>query len=169
MTIIGWNAFSGCTSLTDVYYTGSATQWSEIFIWYRGNDALKNATIHYNAKDIGIGITLTDENGDNVDGNGRTGEKDVFQDGAEFKASFDAVDPDASSGLVAASVFIIFYDADGLMVSLESTEIDLSDPLNLLFTLDLRIPEGAKTLKFIMLGDNLEPLRAARLIQSSAA
>ena len=173
VSYIGWDAFSACASLTDVYYAGSATQWSEILIsdYRNGNDALKNATIHYNAKDIGVGITLTDENGETVGGNGQTEEtkKDAFQDGAEFTASFGAVDPDASSGLVAASVFIIFYDKDGLMVSLESTEIDLSDPFNLMFVLDLRIPEGAKTLKILMLGDHLEPLRAARMIESSAA
>ena len=109
-----------------------------------------------------------------MDGNGRTGEteetkKDAFQDGAKFTADFTAVDFDASRELVTASVFIIFYDADGLMVSLESKEIDLSDPWNLLFTLDILLPEGAKTLKFIMLGDNLEPLRAAKLYEPPAA
>ena len=173
---INEGAFYGCESLTDVYYGGSATQWSEIRISYveNGNDALKNATVHYNSQDVGVGITLTDEKGNAVDGNGQTGDteetrKNAFQDGAEFTASFDAVDPAASSGLIAASVFIVFYDKDGLMVSLESREIDLSDPLNLLFTLDLRIPEGAKTLKILMLGDNLEPLRAVRMIGSSAA
>ena len=44
----------------------------------------------------------------------------------------------------------------------------MSDPWNLMFVLNIRIPEGAKTLKFLMLGDNLEPLRAVRLIESSA-
>ena len=172
VTFIGQGAFADCKSLTDIYYDGSATQWSEIHIINDSNDALKSATIHYNAKDVGVGITLTDESGKIVDANGQTGEttkKDAFQDGAEFTASFAAVDPDAvtSGGLVTANIFLIFYDSDGLMVSLEAREIDLSDPFNLMFVLELRIPEGAKTLKFLMLGDNLEPLRAQRLIEKS--
>lgn len=41
-------AFDNCTALTDVYYTGTAEQWSLISIGLNGNDYLKNATIHYN-------------------------------------------------------------------------------------------------------------------------
>ena len=175
VTNIFGEAFRDCKSLKDVYYNGSAAQWKEINI-FRENDALKNATIHYNEQDVGVGITLTDKNGDTVDATGHTGEreetkKDVFQDGAEFTASFTAADPDAvkSSELVTANVFLIFYDKGGLMVSLESREINLSDPLNLMFVLELRIPEGAKTLKFLILSDSFEPLRVARMIESSAA
>ena len=175
VTSIDSIAFRDCASLTDVYYRGSATQWSEI-CFYGDNSALKNATIHYNAKDIGIGITLTDKNGKTVDANGQTGEteetkKDAFQGGAEFQAQFDALNPDAvkSSELFTASVFVIFYDKDGLMLSLQQWEINLSDLLNIFFTQIVSVPEGAKTLKFLMLGDNLEPLRAARMIESSAA
>ena len=40
-------AFDGCKALTDVYYAGSAEEWAEISISSYGNDALKNATIHY--------------------------------------------------------------------------------------------------------------------------
>ena len=41
-------AFTDCSSLTDVYYKGTKTQWEQISIQYF-NDPLKNATIHYNA------------------------------------------------------------------------------------------------------------------------
>ena len=173
MTSISNYAFYYCQSLTDVYYDGSATQWSEIRISY-GNDALKSATFRYNAQDVGVGITLTDESGEIVDGNGQTGEKedekkDAFQDGAEFTASFAAADRNAvtSSGLFTANVFVIFYDRDGLMLSLQQWEINLSDLLNIFFTQTVSVPEGAKTLKFLILGDSFEPLRAARLIEKS--
>lgn len=47
VTSIEYGAFSGCTSLTDVYYTGTEEQWNEINI-EGDNEALLNATIHYN-------------------------------------------------------------------------------------------------------------------------
>ncbi|MBR6917296.1 MAG: leucine-rich repeat protein [Clostridia bacterium] len=44
---IGSEAFSECSSLTDVYYTGSEADWNKISIEI-GNDSLTDATIHYN-------------------------------------------------------------------------------------------------------------------------
>lgn len=44
---ISGDAFSGCDSLTDVYYSGSKTDWSKINI-DKNNDTLINANIHYN-------------------------------------------------------------------------------------------------------------------------
>ncbi len=43
---IGSYAFADCTSLTDVYYTGTQEDWEKIAI-YSNNTYLKNATIHY--------------------------------------------------------------------------------------------------------------------------
>jgi len=43
------NAFSGCNSLTDVYYAGSEEEWKGVTIYLYGNDELKKATIHYNS------------------------------------------------------------------------------------------------------------------------
>ena len=48
MTSIGDEAFYECTSLKDVYYTGSEVQWKKISIGDY-NDPLKNAVIHYNS------------------------------------------------------------------------------------------------------------------------
>ena len=48
VTTISTQAFYGCNSLTDVYYSGSESQWNEITI-YDGSDCLLNATIHYNS------------------------------------------------------------------------------------------------------------------------
>ena len=47
VTSIGDGAFLDCQSLTDVYYTGTEEQWNAINIAW-GNEALLNATIHYN-------------------------------------------------------------------------------------------------------------------------
>ena len=47
ITSIDSYAFSGC-GITDVYYTGTQTQWNLIDIIPNGNDAITNATIHYN-------------------------------------------------------------------------------------------------------------------------
>ena len=47
ITSIGQNTFMDCTSLTDVYYSGSKTEWENIDIDERENDPLLHATIHY--------------------------------------------------------------------------------------------------------------------------
>ena len=47
VTSIGYDAFSNCKSLTNVYFTGTEEAWNGITI-DDGNDALKNANIHYN-------------------------------------------------------------------------------------------------------------------------
>ena len=49
VTSIGWGAFSGCENLTDVYYSGTEAQWNSISIGNNNNQALTNATIHYNS------------------------------------------------------------------------------------------------------------------------
>ena len=49
VTSIDKQAFSNCTSLKDVYYAGSESDWENIAI-DSGNDTLKSATIHYNSK-----------------------------------------------------------------------------------------------------------------------
>ncbi len=46
VTIIGTSAFIGCSSLADVFYTGSEKQWGEIEIGFF-NDALATATVHF--------------------------------------------------------------------------------------------------------------------------
>jgi hypothetical protein len=47
VTSIGYKAFSGCSSLAEVYYNGSAAEWNSIYIHYYDNDPLKNATRYY--------------------------------------------------------------------------------------------------------------------------
>ena len=47
---IGEDAFFGCSILRDVYYSGTKEEWDKISI-DKGNDCLKNATIHYNYVD----------------------------------------------------------------------------------------------------------------------
>ena len=50
VTSIGDRAFDSCTALKDIYYAGTAEEWSKIEIdnSYGCNDYLLNATIHYN-------------------------------------------------------------------------------------------------------------------------
>ena len=47
VTSIGWDAFRGCTGLTNIYYTGTEAEWKAI---EKGIDWNRNAgdyTIHY--------------------------------------------------------------------------------------------------------------------------
>ena len=46
VTTIGWGAFDGCKSLTDVYYIGTASDWAKITIG-DSNEPLTRATLHY--------------------------------------------------------------------------------------------------------------------------
>ena len=48
ITTIYYGAFGECPSLTDVYYSGTAEQWSSISVEGE-NDTLLNANIHYNS------------------------------------------------------------------------------------------------------------------------
>jgi hypothetical protein len=47
VTTIGGGAFDDCSSLKDVYYTGSEEEWKVITIG-SNNSYLTNATKHYN-------------------------------------------------------------------------------------------------------------------------
>lgn len=48
VTSIGTGVFSGCTALTDVYYTGAQAQWDQIRT-PKGEDVLGSAELHCNA------------------------------------------------------------------------------------------------------------------------
>ena len=49
VTSINRYAFYNCSALKDVYYAGSAEDWAKVSVNSTGNDAIKNATIHYNS------------------------------------------------------------------------------------------------------------------------
>lgn len=49
MNTISGYVSSGCTALTDVYYTGTEADWANITLNENGNDVLLNATMHYEA------------------------------------------------------------------------------------------------------------------------
>ena len=72
----------------------------------------------------------------------------------------DAADPEAFRTAIA---FYAVYDADGLMVHLQTWEIDVSDPRNIRFMGNVRIPAGVAVseIKIMVLSDELTPLQAA--------
>ncbi|MCR4586022.1 MAG: leucine-rich repeat protein, partial [Lachnospiraceae bacterium] len=53
------DAFNGCTSLTDVYYSGTEEDWKKINIQGSGNDLLLGADIHF--KVLVTGVNLSSE------------------------------------------------------------------------------------------------------------
>lgn len=61
---------------------------------------------------------------------------------------------------VTASVFCVVYDADGLMVSLQQWEADVSDPWNIRMSGETEIPPGVTVsrIKVIVLSDELTPM-----------
>ena len=60
LTSINSLSFDKCTALKYVFYTGDETSWSKINI-KAGNNAFKNATIHYNATDHSYEYTVITE------------------------------------------------------------------------------------------------------------
>ena len=48
---IGYYAFCDCSSLTEVYYKGTAEEWMNISIDPSGNSYLTNATRYYYSKE----------------------------------------------------------------------------------------------------------------------
>ncbi len=58
VTSIGYNAFGWRNALTDVYYSGSRSEWNSITIG-KYNDGLLNATIHYGKFDSITPVMLT--------------------------------------------------------------------------------------------------------------
>ena len=58
---IGRKAFSSCTSLTDVYYSGLSEEWETVTI-LTGNEALENATMHF-AEALKCNVTFVDYDG----------------------------------------------------------------------------------------------------------
>ncbi|MDD6094259.1 MAG: leucine-rich repeat protein [Clostridia bacterium] len=48
ITRIVGGVFSGCTGLTDVYYTGTEEEWNGVYIEDYENDSFINATVHFN-------------------------------------------------------------------------------------------------------------------------
>lgn len=47
---IQFDTFSGCNSLTDVYFGGSSMEWANVKVNPNGNSVLENVTVHYGYK-----------------------------------------------------------------------------------------------------------------------
>ena len=175
VTTIGVRAFAYCFALTDISYGGTAAQWNELCD-KTGTGLSDSVTVACAENDIGIGVTLTADD-KIIDANGETMEKirggeykkkNAFVEGASITAKVDVADSDAVANyeFVTANLFVIFYDANGYMLVLQQSEIDLSDPFSIAKELTFVIPTGAKTLKILILSDELVPLRGARMIES---
>lgn len=108
VTSIGSNTFISCTALTDVYYSGSETEWKNIDINQHGNDALKNARIHYN-------YVITDP--------------DTYAISNIQAASGDVELTVISNKPVSGEQIVIaaYYDADGALLDLETQPITYSE------------------------------------------
>ncbi|MBQ4569142.1 MAG: leucine-rich repeat protein [Ruminococcus sp.] len=62
VTSVEERAFYGCAELDDVYYGGTSTEWATITI-AAYNEPLTTATIHYNSKNVPLGLEYTVANG----------------------------------------------------------------------------------------------------------
>ena len=89
---VGEYAFEGCSKLSDVYYTGSKTQWDRIAI-EEYNDPLKNAAIHFNSgKPVVQSVSVSDIT---VNYKDSVALKPTVtaDDGVKTTAEFDSSDP----------------------------------------------------------------------------
>lgn len=61
---IGRRAFNNCTALTDVYYDGTGDEWNNNVSISAGNDAIENATKHFNESAVeSFTVTFVDYDG----------------------------------------------------------------------------------------------------------
>ena len=81
----------------------------------------------------------------------------------DLEGKFTVADAENPDAFRTATAFCVLYDSDGLMVHLQSWEVDVSDTRNIRFTGSVRIPEGTQVseIKIIVLSDELVPLQAA--------
>ncbi len=122
--------FQYCSSLTDVYYTGTEQQWRNIDIDNYGNynNPLINATIHYNskmpeqtpvptAKPIGETV-LVGKYEENI-----TLETNVHNNKIEFTATAlsDIGIPEEMD------IYVAQYDANGTMTGIKKAESGFTD------------------------------------------
>ena len=92
--------------------------------------------------------------------------------GTELIVSPDPVLPDPAdpanpaAAFRTATVFCVVYDHAGMMVHLQSWDVDLSDPERVRMTGRIRIPEGVSVgeIRVIVLSENLVPLEAAEIL-----
>ena len=173
VAVIKANTFKGCMALSDIWYAGSKAEWQEILIAdvsldengkadgmilkenNHETDAFPNITIHYGREDVGLSVHFRNAGGESVANldNQRTIRPDI-----------SLVDPDAPGGMEIVNLFLAFYDENDMMVSLESWEVDISNPLNIVWLQTLEIPDEAESMTVMVLSDELAPLRAARML-----
>ena len=65
-----------------------------------------------------------------------------------------------------ASVFCAVYDRNGMMAHLQVWDMDVSDPLNIAMSGNIRIPENVSVgeIRVFVLSENLVPLRAPGIL-----
>ena len=99
------------------------------------------------------------------DSSGKAVTMDDLRDGAEIAPEVTVAQAVPESELKTADIFLVIYDSQGMMIDLQSWEVDLSNPLSFIQT--HAIPQGrdASYVKFIMLSSNLTPLTAAQALQ----
>ena len=113
VTYIGDSAFYRCPSLTDVYYGGSEAQWAQISIgsW---NDALTNATIHFDYADHTPG---------DINGDGKVNSRDAtrlfqFLAGWEVEVDENALDVNGDGKVNNRDATLLFQYLAGWNVEL---------------------------------------------------
>ena len=148
------NMFSVCTSL--VGGNGTKFNASHTDKEYARIDA-PDAPGYFTAKSS-VTYAVEDESGE------ASAVTDISQvaPGSEL-----VIKPDAPSGdFQTASVFCAVYDRQGAMVRLQVWDVDLSDPLNVMMTGRIQIPENVEVgeIRVFVLSENLVPLRSAGIL-----
>ena len=155
--------FRGCASLVG----GAGTSYDDsIYDWAYASDAIysridnpPDAPGYFTLKEpnrppVTLTLTLRDSSGEAVS-------MDDLRESVEIKPEVTIADAE----LKTADIFLVIYDSTGMMVSLQSWEVDLSKPLSFIRTTP--IPQGvdASYVKFIMLSSSLTPLVAAQALE----
>ena len=84
----------------------------------------------------------------------------------DLSGSLTVIDTENRTVLETATAFCAVYDEQGMMVYLQSWELDVTDAQNICFTGSVHIPRGVSVseIKIMVLSDNLVPLQAAGIL-----
>ena len=99
------------------------------------------------------------------DSSGKAVTMDDMRKGAEIAPEITVEDDAPESELKTADIFLVIYDSQGMMLSLQQWEVDLSNPLSFIRTTPIPQGRDASSVKFIMLSSDLTPLTVAQALQ----
>lgn len=122
---IGRSAFYGCTSLKDIYFPGSKSEWKEVII-NDYNQSLDKAVIHFHENPLND-ISLSYKSTAKLDSESKPADCSIEYKSSDIKiASVDANGNITATGAGTATITRTVTDADGNVVAKDTCKVTVS-------------------------------------------